>query len=161
LPLHELVREALDTVMVSGLEYVGEVLEEERTALCGPRYQHDPQRQALRAGSVASSLSLGGRRGSRAASDPQRGWGLARLVKYDWSRGPGGVQVCLGVRRTRQSETLHSSLSRRLFQKCQKIHTPLILTIKKPCDRSSSSITLLPDHATISRRGGFLKQKRR
>jgi hypothetical protein len=63
LPLHELVREALfDTVMVSGLEYVGEVLEEERTALCGPRYQHDLQRQALRAGPVASSLSLGGRR---------------------------------------------------------------------------------------------------
>ena len=63
LPLRELVREALfDTVIVSGLEYVGEVLEEERTALCGPRYQHDPQRQALRAGSLPSSLSLGGRR---------------------------------------------------------------------------------------------------
>lgn len=63
LPLRELVREALfDTVIVSGLEYVGEVLEEERTALCGPRYQHDPQRHALRAGSVPSSLSLGGRR---------------------------------------------------------------------------------------------------
>src|ERR1700730_12108400 len=62
-PLRELVREALfDTVIVSGLEYVGEVLEEERTALCGPRYQHDPQRQALRAGSMPSSLSLGGRR---------------------------------------------------------------------------------------------------
>jgi hypothetical protein len=42
LPLRELVREALlDTVIVSCLEYVGEVLEEERTALCGPRYQHD------------------------------------------------------------------------------------------------------------------------
>jgi transposase-like protein len=63
LPLRELVREALfDTVIVSGLEYVGEVLEEERRALCGPRYQHDPQRQASRAGSVPSSLSLGGRR---------------------------------------------------------------------------------------------------
>lgn len=63
LPLRELVREALfDTVIVSGLEYVGEVLEEERTALCGPRYQHDRQREALRAGSVVSSLSLGGRR---------------------------------------------------------------------------------------------------
>jgi putative transposase len=63
LPFRELVREALfDTVIVSGLEYVTEVLEEERTALCGPRYQHNPQRQALRAGSVPSSLSLGGRR---------------------------------------------------------------------------------------------------
>ena len=47
LPLRELVREALfDTVIASGLEYVGEVLEEERTTLCGPRYQHDPQRTA-------------------------------------------------------------------------------------------------------------------
>jgi putative transposase len=63
LPFRELVREALfDTVVISGLEYVAEVLEEERTALCGPRYQHDPQRQALRAGSAASALSLGGRR---------------------------------------------------------------------------------------------------
>jgi len=63
LPLRELVREALfDTVIVSGLEYVGDVLEEERTALCGRRYQHDPQGEALLAGSVVSSLSLGGRR---------------------------------------------------------------------------------------------------
>jgi putative transposase len=63
LALRDLVREALfDTVIVSGLEFVGEVLEEERTALCGPRYQHDRLRHALRAGSVRSSLSLGGRR---------------------------------------------------------------------------------------------------
>jgi len=63
LPFRELVREALlDTVIVSGLEYVAEVLEEERTALCGPRYQHDPEREAVRTGSVPSSLSLGGRR---------------------------------------------------------------------------------------------------
>lgn len=63
LPLHELVREALfDTVVVAGLEYVGAVLEEERTELCGLRYQHDPQRRALRAGAVTSSLTLGGRR---------------------------------------------------------------------------------------------------
>jgi len=63
LPLRELVREALfDTVMVSGLEYVGEVLEEERTELCGMRYRHDPERRASRAGSMPSSLTLGGRR---------------------------------------------------------------------------------------------------
>jgi putative transposase len=63
LPLRDLVREALfETVIVSGLEFVGEVLEEDRTALCGPRYQHDPRRHAVRAGSVPSSLSLGGRR---------------------------------------------------------------------------------------------------
>jgi len=63
LPLRELVREALlDTVVVSGLQYVGEVLEEERAQLCGVRYRHDPQRRAGRAGAMASSLTLGGRR---------------------------------------------------------------------------------------------------
>jgi putative transposase len=63
LPLRELVREALlDTVVVSGLQYVGEVLEEERTELCGVRYGHDPERRASRAGWMASSLTLGGRR---------------------------------------------------------------------------------------------------
>jgi len=61
--LRELVREALlDTVVVSGLEYVGEVLEEERTELCGVRYRHDPERRASRAGSMPSSSTLGGRR---------------------------------------------------------------------------------------------------
>jgi hypothetical protein len=35
--MRELVREALfDTVIVSGLEFVGELLEEQRTALGGP-----------------------------------------------------------------------------------------------------------------------------
>ena len=63
LPLRELVREALlDTVVVSGLEYVGEVLEEERTELCGLRYRHDAERRASRAGWMPSSLTLGGRR---------------------------------------------------------------------------------------------------
>jgi putative transposase len=63
LPFRELVREALlDTIVAVGLEYVAAVLEEERSALCGPCYQHDPQRHALRAGSASSTLSLGGRR---------------------------------------------------------------------------------------------------
>jgi putative transposase len=52
----------LDTVVVSGLEFLSGVLEEERTALCGPRYQHDSRRQASRAGSVMISMNLGDRR---------------------------------------------------------------------------------------------------
>jgi putative transposase len=63
LPLRELVREALfDMVVVPGLEYVGEVLEEERIELCGARHRHDPERRASRAGSMPSSLTQGGRR---------------------------------------------------------------------------------------------------
>lgn len=63
LPLREFAREALwDTVMLSGLAFVEEELEAERTALCGPRYAHVAGRAAMRAGHVASSLTLGGRR---------------------------------------------------------------------------------------------------
>jgi putative transposase len=63
LHLPGMVREALyDTVIGAGLACVDEVLERERVALCGERYEHLPDRQALRAGSVASSLVLGGRR---------------------------------------------------------------------------------------------------
>src|SRR5215472_8053726 len=63
LPLREFAREALwDTVVLSGLAFVEEELEAERTALCGPRYAHVAGREAIRAGHVASSLTLGGRR---------------------------------------------------------------------------------------------------
>jgi len=63
LRLPGLVREALyETVIATGLACVGEVLEAERSELCGVRYQHLPGRQALRVGHVASSLVLGGRR---------------------------------------------------------------------------------------------------
>lgn len=63
LRLPGLVREALyDTVIGAGLACVDEVLESERVALCGGRYVHLVERQALRAGHAASSLVLGGRR---------------------------------------------------------------------------------------------------
>lgn len=63
LRLPGMVREALyDTVMVTGLACVDEVLEAERATLCGARYAHQIERQAARAGHVASSLVLGGRR---------------------------------------------------------------------------------------------------
>lgn len=63
LHLPSLVREALyDTVIGAGLACVDEVLEMERVALCGERYEHLAARQALRGGHVASSLVMGGRR---------------------------------------------------------------------------------------------------
>src|SRR5450755_4232085 len=63
LHLPGMVREALyDTVIGAGLACVEEVLERERVALCGERYEHLADRQAQRAGHVASSLVLGGRR---------------------------------------------------------------------------------------------------
>lgn len=63
LRLPGMVRDALyETVIVTGLACVDEVLEAERVRLCGARYAHQAERQALRAGHVASSLVLGGRR---------------------------------------------------------------------------------------------------
>jgi hypothetical protein len=47
LRLRGLAREALwNTVVLSGLAFVEEELEAERTALCGARYAHQEQRQA-------------------------------------------------------------------------------------------------------------------
>jgi hypothetical protein len=48
--------------VLSGFGFVQDELEAERTALGGERYAHQEQRQAVRAGHVPSSLSLGGRR---------------------------------------------------------------------------------------------------
>src|SRR5271157_2554393 len=63
LRLPGLVGEALyETVIGVGLACVDEALEAERAALCGARYVHRADRQALRAGHLASSLALGGRR---------------------------------------------------------------------------------------------------
>ena len=60
LHLPGMVREALyDTVIGAGRACVDEVLERERVALCGERYAHLADRQAQRAGHVASSLVLG------------------------------------------------------------------------------------------------------
>jgi hypothetical protein len=48
-PLRGLAREALwETVVISGLAFVEEEMEAERAALCGPRYAHLVERQALR-----------------------------------------------------------------------------------------------------------------
>ena len=38
------------------------MLEEDRTAICGPRYAHEPERPASRAGTTRSEVVLGGRK---------------------------------------------------------------------------------------------------
>lgn len=63
LALGQLIKETLyETVLVSGLAYVMEVLEAERAQVCGLRYRHAEERSAYRSGHVRSSLVLGGRR---------------------------------------------------------------------------------------------------
>jgi hypothetical protein len=53
--------ELFELMVRSGLRVVDAMLEEDRAALCGPRYAHDPRRVASRAGTVPSAMVLGGR----------------------------------------------------------------------------------------------------
>src|SRR5260370_3505018 len=45
----------------SGMRALSELLEQERTELCGPRYQHQSQRTAHRAGFATRELAMSGR----------------------------------------------------------------------------------------------------
>ena len=66
LPLIDLLvdtrSELMELAVSSGLKVLTTMLEEDRTALCGPRYQHQPERHASRAGTVSSEVILGGRK---------------------------------------------------------------------------------------------------
>jgi putative transposase len=66
LPLVDLLvdtrTELLELVTRSGVKVLTTMLEEDRTALCGPRYAHEPDRPASRAGTVRSEVVLGGRK---------------------------------------------------------------------------------------------------
>ncbi len=54
--------ELFELAMRSGLRVFTAMLEEDRTAICGPRYAHQPDRIASRAGTVPSEVVLGGRK---------------------------------------------------------------------------------------------------
>lgn len=45
----------------AGREVLGAMMEHDRTALCGPKWQRDPEREAVRGGSAQSLVVLGGR----------------------------------------------------------------------------------------------------
>ena len=65
LPLVELLvdtkAELFELMVRSGLRVLDVMLEEDRTTLCGPRYAHQSDRSAARAGTVPSEVVLGGR----------------------------------------------------------------------------------------------------
>jgi putative transposase len=66
LPLVDLLvdtkTELLALALRSGLKVFTAMLEEDRTAICGPRYAHEPGRAASRAGTTRSEVVLGGRK---------------------------------------------------------------------------------------------------
>lgn len=53
-----------DAVVAAGMTVLSALLEQERTALCGPRYAHDRGQGASRAGHTDGELAIGGRRAS-------------------------------------------------------------------------------------------------
>ena len=77
LPLVDLLVDArtelFELAVRSGLKVVDAMLEEDRLALCGPRYAHVAERHASRAGTVSSRSRLGGSQsGGAAAARPGR-----------------------------------------------------------------------------------------
>ncbi len=57
------LREGLLALAVgAGLQVMTQLMEADVAAACGPRGQHDPDRQASRHGTGAGSVTLGGRR---------------------------------------------------------------------------------------------------
>jgi putative transposase len=66
LPLVDLLvdtkTELLELALRSGLKVFTAMMEEDRTAICGPRYAHEPDRPASRAGITRSEVVLGGRK---------------------------------------------------------------------------------------------------
>jgi transposase-like protein len=66
LPLVDLLvdtkSELLELALRSGLKVFTAMLEEDRTTICGPRYAHEPERPASRAGMTRSEVVLGGRK---------------------------------------------------------------------------------------------------
>lgn len=63
LTLPAIVAEDLFTLVHSvGMQALQQLLGMERTQLCGPRYEHAPERAASRHGSTQGALVLGGRR---------------------------------------------------------------------------------------------------
>jgi len=57
--MHEVLHEL---VVGAGMTVFQAMLEQDRVELCGPRYAHDAERGAYRAGSAPGELAMGGRR---------------------------------------------------------------------------------------------------
>ncbi len=60
--MYTLRRGLREFVVEAGTQALDVLLESERTHLCGPRYQHDAARQAMRSGHAPGELVMGGRK---------------------------------------------------------------------------------------------------
>src|SRR5580658_8948240 len=74
-----------EAVVAAGMTVLSALLEEDRTKLCGPRYVHDRDRSALRAGYTDGELAMGGRR-VRVRRPRVRGADGGELQLETWER---------------------------------------------------------------------------
>ena len=135
LPLLDLLvntkTELLELALRSGLKVFTAMLEEDRTAICGPRHAHEPDRGASRAGTTERSgpgpaegdhpvPGAPGRQPARSRCRPFRRWrppirSMGVSLYRCWSAWPHGSTRGAGAARSGDEESCHeqSAVSRR------------------------------------------------
>jgi transposase-like protein len=102
-----------EAVVAAGMSVLSAMLEEDRIRLCGPRYVHDRDRQASRAGHAEGELAMGGRR-IRVRRPRVRGADGREVPLETWERFAGAdpltpravEQMVLGVSTRRYERSL-------------------------------------------------------
>lgn len=113
-----------ELVVDAGMQAVAQMLEEERTEMCGPRYVHDAGRTKVRGGYAKGELVLGGRRvrverprvlsKNRKAEHPLSSWQSFAATDPLEERAVEQMLVGVSTRKYRRSlESLPTSLSER------------------------------------------------
>jgi putative transposase len=125
LPLVDLLvdthSELMELAVASGLKVLQTMLEDDRTAICGERYQHRVERHASRAGTVPSEVVLGGRkvalRRPRArANGAEAPWPTFQaMASEDPLNRRVAEQMLVGVA---------SGMARRRMRRCVKASSP-------------------------------------
>jgi putative transposase len=148
--LAETLREGLLALAVgAGLQVMTALMEEDVVGLCGPRGRHDPARAAVRHGTEAGSVTLGGRRVPVRRPRVCTADGAAELAvssydlfsstellgrlamekmlgKLSTRRYPLGLEPVGGAVEARASATSKSSVSRRFVTATEKALTELM-----------------------------------
>jgi hypothetical protein len=98
----ELQEGLLALAVGTGLQVMAAIMEEDVTAVCGPKGRHNPERAATRHGHGPGSVSWGGRRTGDAAADARQrrlrrgGGGLLRAVLGHRGTRPDGDRADAG-----------------------------------------------------------------
>lgn len=140
-----------EMVVGAGMQVVEAVLEQERRAICGPRYEHDAGRHATRHGYSGGELVLGGRRVhvDRPRARTMEGqeielpsWG--RWSKHDPLAKRAVEQVLVGVttrKYDRSLEALPQGVTSRGTSKSAVSRRFVAATAEKVAEMTSSDLT--------------------